>query len=117
MKEACDIPILQASILKMIRRDARRWKPASVVVGEQVVRNEAVKNVDETGVRIEGKTQYLHVKCTEALTAFRLSVSRKHLLSSMSGTPVHDDFASHSKDKDVRHAHCGAHILHYLVPV
>ena len=114
MKEARDIPISQASILKMIRREARRWKPASVALGEQIARKEAVKNVDETGMRIEGITQYLHVKCTEALTAFRISASRKHLLSSMSGTLVHDDFASYSKDKDVRHAQCGAHILRYL---
>ena len=64
----------------MIRRDARRWKPASVAVGEQVARNEAVKNVDETGMRIEGKTQYPRFKCTEATAAFRISVSRKHLL-------------------------------------
>ena len=80
MREARDIPISQASILKMTRREARRWKPASVAVGERIARNALVKNVDETGMRIEGKTQYLHVKCTEALIAFRISVSSKHLL-------------------------------------
>ena len=64
----------------MIRREARRRKPSSVALGEQIARNEAVKNVDETGVRVEGITRYLHVKCTEAPTAFRISASRKHLL-------------------------------------
>ena len=114
MKEAHDIPVSEASVLKLIRQDARRWKPASVVVGDRIAWAEPVKNVDETGLRIDGKSQYLHVKCTEALTAFRISASRKHLLSSMSGTLVHDDFASQCKDEDVRHARCAAHILRYL---
>ena len=64
----------------MIRQDARRWKPASEVVGDRIAWAELVKNVDETGLRIEGMSRYLHVKCTEAPAAFRIRVSRKHLL-------------------------------------
>lgn len=80
MREARDIPISEASILKMIRRGAKRWKPASVAIDEWVPWVEFVENVDERGLRIECTPQYQRVKYAEALTALRISVSRKHLL-------------------------------------
>ena len=51
-----------------------------MAVGERVARNALVKNVDETGMRIEGETRYPRVKSAEAPAAFGIGVSRKHLL-------------------------------------
>ena len=62
-------------------------------------------------MRVEGETDRLHVKCTEAPTAFRISGSRKNLLSSMAGTLARDDFGSYSRDENLRHARREAHIL------
>lgn len=73
-----------------------------------------VKHLDETGFRVQGKTQWLHVDCTRTLTHYRVSPKRGALLSLTSGVIVHDHFKPYYLMKSVKHALCNAHHLREL---
>lgn len=76
-----------------------------------------VKHLDETGFRISGKTQWLHVAATSALTYYHASSKRKSLIAGMSGVVVHDHWKSYYKMPDVLHALCNQHHLRELKAV
>ena len=57
----------------------------------------AVKHLDETGFRVAGKTQWLHVICSQLLSHFRISSRRGDLLTGVCGLVVHDHWAPYFK--------------------
>ncbi len=73
-----------------------------------------VKHMDETGFRIGGKTQWLHIASTICLTFYRVSSKRGSLLADVTGTVVHDHWAPYYTMKAVLHALCNAHHLREL---
>ena len=73
-----------------------------------------VKHMDETGFRIGGKTQWLHIASTICLTFYRVSSKRGSLLADVIGTVVHDHWAPYYTMKSVLHALCNAHHLREL---
>ena len=73
-----------------------------------------VKHMDETGFRIGGKTQWLHVASTLLLTFYRVSQKRGSLLVNVVGTVVHDHWKPYFTLKGVLHALCNAHHLREL---
>jgi transposase len=73
-----------------------------------------VKHMDETGFRIGGKTQWLHVACTMLLTFYRVSARRGSLLTNVAGIVVHDHWHPYYTLKNVLHALCNAHHLREL---
>jgi transposase len=82
-----------------------------------------VLHVDETSTSIAGNTQWLHVACTDTLTAYHLHPSRGlvavgafGVLPVFAGTVVHDSLAQYRPENFPlsRHALCGAHIIREL---
>ena len=73
-----------------------------------------VKNMDETGFRVAGKTQWLHVASTKTATYYHVSPRRKSLLDGLSGTVVHDHWKSYYNLHGVEHALCNQHHLREL---
>jgi len=74
-----------------------------------------VRNLDETGFRISGKTQWLHTASTLALTHYRVSEKRGALWKTLQGgIVVHDHFKPYFTLKGVGHALCNAHHLREL---
>ncbi len=74
-----------------------------------------VRNLDETGFRIGGKTQWLHTASTAALTHYRVSEKRAALSATLQGgVIVHDHFKPYFTLKGVGHALCNAHHLREL---
>ena len=74
----------------------------------------AVKNLDETGFRVAGKTQWLHVASTKTATYYHVSSKRKSLLDGLSGTVVHDHWKSYFNLHGVEHGLCNQHHLREL---
>lgn len=74
----------------------------------------AVKNLDETGFRVAGKTQWLHVASTKTATYYHVSPKRKSLLDGLSGTVVHDHWKSYFNLLGVEHGLCNQHHLREL---
>ena len=67
--------------------------------GEQT----AVKHLDETGFRVAGKTRWIHVLCSTALSHFRLGASRGGVPGYFLGKAVHDCFSSNWTLEGVEH--------------
>ena len=73
-----------------------------------------VKHMDETGFRIGGKTQWLHVASTALLTFYRVCAKRGSLLANVAGIVVHDHWKPYYTMPGVLHALCNAHHLREL---
>jgi transposase len=73
-----------------------------------------VKHMDETGFRIGGKTQWLHIASTAWLTFYRTAAKRGSLLTNVTGIVVHDHWKPYYTMIGVLHALCNAHHLREL---
>lgn len=74
----------------------------------------AVKGLDESGLRVGGKTQWLHVIGSKTLTHYRIHKKRGNLLEGLSGILVHDHWKPYFTIPNVKHALCNAHHLREL---
>ena len=80
-----------------------------------------VIHVDETSSNINGARWWLHVACTDTLTAYFLHTSRGRaavaefdILPAFRGTVVHDALSVYDAYSTARHALCGAHLAREL---
>lgn len=80
-----------------------------------------VVHFDETGMRSEGKTKWMHVASTEELTYYEVHDKRGQqaaldigILANFKGTSVHDHWKPYYCFTDCTHAECNAHNLRYL---
>jgi transposase len=80
----------------------------------EVIKNAAVKHMDETGMRVANKTQWTHVISTELLTHYRIDPKRGNLLTGLVGKIIHDHWKPYLTIDDVLHAFCNAHHLREL---
>ena len=109
------VDICAATLASLVARTATALRPVAdriqaLLCGPQV----AVKHMDETGLRINGKTRWLHILCGAGLSHFRIGRSRGDVAQAVSGIVVHDNWASYRKIPAVRHALCNAHHLREL---
>jgi transposase len=104
-----------ATLARLIGRTADRLQPFAKAVCEALSGPQvAVKHLDETGFRVAGKTQWLHVICSPLLSHFRISSRRGDLLTGVCGLVVHDHWGPYFTMENVRHASCNAHHLREL---
>ena len=73
-----------------------------------------VKDLDETGFRICGKTAWLHSLSTDEACIYRASNKRGDIPQSLKGTLIHDHFKPYYKIEGVHHGLCNAHHLREL---
>jgi len=85
-----------------------------VTTVRDLVASAPVKHMDETGLRIGGETQWLHVACTAWLTFYRVCAKRGSLLANVIGVVVHDHWKPYYTMPGVLHALCNAHHLREL---
>jgi transposase len=112
----CDlfgVSLVPATIARMSRCCARRLESFLEAVREGVCGTK-VKHLDETGFRLGGKTQWLHIASTALLTFYRVSAKRGSLLAGVVGIVVHDHWKPYYTMKGVLHALCNAHHLREL---
>src|SRR5712691_789518 len=85
-----------------------------------LLRESGVLYADETPARTAGKLRYVHVACTEFLTAMHTGgrtsedIDAGGVLPGSTGTIVRDGYAGYSHLADALHAWCGAHGLRDL---
>ena len=83
--------------------------------------NSDVVHFDETGIRIQGKTKWMHVACTETSTYYEVNDKRGidaindiGILREFTGTAVHDHWKPYYDFKNCTHSECNAHVIRYL---
>ena len=113
MADLFGVKLAAATIARMSRTCAGRVQ-VFVEMIRDLVAGAAVKHMDETGFRIGGKTQWLHVASTALLTFYRVCARRGSLLSNVAGIVVHDHWKPYYTMQGVLHALCNAHHLREL---
>jgi len=107
------LKMVPATIARMSAACAWRLQSFVDAVRERVAAA-WVKHLDETGFRIGGRTQWLHIFSTALLTFYRVASKRGSLLSDVTGIIVHDHWKPYYTMKGVLHALCNAHHLREL---
>ena len=113
MADLFGVKIAAATIARMSRTCAERLRGFAETVRD-LVAGAAVKHMDETGFRIGGRTQWLHVASTVLLTFYRVCAKRGSLLANVTGIVVHDHWKPYYTMQGVLHALCNAHHLREL---
>jgi transposase len=110
MNDLFGISISAATVAEIVARkaDALAGFMETVVLAEALAA--PLKNMDETGLRVNKQQLWLHVVCTPTLTHYRVG-KRGDMLSGVSGVIVHDFYKSYYTLKGVEHVLCGAHLL------
>jgi transposase len=113
MADLFGVTLVAATIARISRDCAKRYG-GFVDAVRDLVAAAALKHLDETGFRIGGKTQWLHIASTIRLTFYRVSPKRGSLLANVSGIVVHDHWKPYYTMTGVLHALCNAHHLREL---
>jgi transposase len=113
MADLFGVKLATATIARMSHTCAERLRGFAETVRD-LVAGAPVKHMDETGFRIGGKTQWLHVASTALLTFYRVCAKRGSLLANVAGIVVHDHWKPYYTMQGVLHALCNAHHLREL---
>jgi transposase len=113
MADLFGVHLVTATIARISQDCAGRFQGFAEAVRDRVAAA-AVKHMDETGFRIGGKTQWLHIASTMLLTFYRVSAKRGSLLADVTGIVVHDHWKPYYTLHGVLHALCNAHHLREL---
>lgn len=122
MLDTFGVAVSQTSVLAFTHEAAEVLQPVYQQIG-QAVQAAPVVCADETGIRIQGKLEWLHCAVTPSLSYLEhhakrglLAIEAIGLLPAFKGTLVHDGLRSY-KQLDCAHALCNAHHLRELVYV
>ena len=113
MRDLFSVSLVPATIARMSRSCADRLHSFAQAVRESM-NGAKVKHLDETGFRLGGKTQWLHIASSALLTCYRVCASRGSLWADVVGIVVHDHWKPYYTMKGVLHALCNAHHLREL---
>jgi transposase len=113
MADLFGVHLVTATIARISHDCAERFQGFADAVRDRVALA-PVKHMDETGFRVGGKTQWLHIASTIWLTFYRVSPRRGSLLAEVTGVVVHDHWKPYYTMTGVLHALCNAHHLREL---
>src|SRR5450756_2140110 len=105
MADLFGVTMVTATIARVSQDCARRFQEFAAVVRDHVAAA-PVKHMDETGFRIGGKTNWLHIASTTLLTFYRVCAKRGSLLANVVGIVVHDHWKPYYTMQGVLHALC-----------
>lgn len=109
------------AIIQEANRAVQKGSEPALQVIKKALTQEAVTQHDESGVRVDGQLQWLHVSSTEQLTHYEVHPKRGQeamqaigILPHSTGRIVHDHWKSYLTFDQVDHAFCNAHHLREL---
>jgi transposase len=112
--------VAEATLMKASRECAVAIAPATAAIQAQLQAAPVVR-FDESGLRVQGQLQWLHVASTESLTDYTVHGQRGQaamdaagILPAFTGRAVHDHWKSYFTYTDCDHALCNAHHLREL---
>ena len=115
-----EFPLTEAAVQQANLEVAQQIAPAVAAVKAQVTQAE-VAHFDESGLRVTGRLQWVHVASTDRLTYYAVHPKRGTLamnaigiLPDFKGTAVHDALPSYFQYPDAAHSLCNSHLLREL---
>ena len=111
--------ISEGTLVNHTKAFASQLQPFVQEAKEKILQS-LVVHFDETGMRVEGKTQWLHTASTpgDIATYSCKTWKRSHgcgeILPSFSGIAMHDGWKPYDMFTDCRHVLCNAHLLRDL---
>ena len=113
-------PLTEAAVLHATTDVAQQIAPAVAAVKAQVTQAD-VAHFDESGLRVAGRLQWVHVASTDRLTYYAAHPKRGTdamnaigILPNFTGTAVHDALPSYFQYTDATHGLCNGHLLREL---
>jgi transposase len=114
-------PVSNGTVVEASFQVAEQVTPVNTAVKEHLVQTTEVVHLDESGMRVEEKLNWVHVASTTHLTHLELNAHRgtqAHnaigILPQRTGPVVHDDYASYFQYTAAQHSACNAHHLREL---
>ena len=118
-----DIPLSTGTIINKLEKCAGLVSPLMDRIKEKIVQG-PVAHFDETGIRVEGRTKWVHSSSNRDFTYLTLSEKRgkdgmdeNGVLPDFKGIAVHDCWKAYWRYFEATHAICAVHILRELVGV
>ena len=111
--------ISEGTLVNHTKAFASQLRPFVQEAKEKILQS-LVVHFDETGMRVEGKTQWLHTASTPEVTLQHIHAKRGkshgcgEILPSFSGIAMHDGWKPYDMFTDCRHVLCNAHLLRDL---
>ena len=110
-----------ASLLRANGQVSEGLKQSQQVIKEKL-ENSAMAHFDETGLRVEGKLQWLHTCSNEEYSYLFVDAHRGQkalrgedsILANFTGWAVHDCLGAYFTFSNCKHSLCGAHLLREL---
>lgn len=120
-KDLFGLPINESTIYGAASLCYEKLEPVEDIIKQKLMLSDVV-HADETGLRIEGKLQWLHTATSNLYTYLFVHKKRgteaiqssKSILNAINGWLVHDCWHSYFYLNNKKHALCGAHILREL---
>ena len=110
----------EASLIAAGQAVAEGVEPVNEAIRRHIIMQEDVVHFDETGLRLDGKTHWLHSASTERLTYYTVHKKRGQqamdevgILANLKGCAVHDGWRSYFK-YNANHGLCNVHHLRRL---
>lgn len=120
MEDLFGIKISQGTIINANKEAYNKLEKFEENTMEELLESNVV-HFDETGVRINGKLNWLHSASTAACTLYTVHAKRgteamkaQGILPKFTGTAMHDHWKSYYHYTQCVHAECNAHILREL---
>jgi transposase len=113
MAAVLGVKLCAGTIANMSRACASRLRDFATKLRD-LVSAAPVKHMDETGFRIGGKLQWLHVASTALMTLYRACAQRGDMLAGVVVGVVHDHWKPYYTMEGVLHALCNTHHLREL---
>jgi len=88
MADLFGLQLSTATIAAMSQNCAARFESFATAIYARIAAA-AVKHLDETGLRIGGKTQWLHIAATVLLTFYRIASKRGAMPENLTGIALH----------------------------
>ena len=115
-----DIPLSTGTIINKLEKCAGLVSPLMDRIKEKIVQG-PVAHFDETGIRVDGRTKWVHSSSNRDFTYLTLSEKRgkdgmdeNGVLPDFKGIAVHDCWKAYWRYLEATHAICGVHILREL---
>ena len=117
------IPLSQGTVINKVEKCASLIAPLMTKIKDKLI-SSSVLHFDETGIRVDGKTKWVHSSSDKHFTYLTLSEKRgkegmdeNGVLPLFKGIAVHDCWKAYWRFRNVTHSICGVHILRELMGV